>query len=342
MDKKHVISAYLYSRMDWKADRIKGEYLTHINYSFALIRNGVLSAAELDKPDEIRLVKKRYPHLKVLVSVGGWGADGFSDAALTERSRALFAESAVEFMRINDFDGIDVDWEYPGSSDAGIKARPEDRENFTLLLKELRKVLDRCGAGDGKKYLLTAALGGTAYTLRFYDLKSISGLLDYVNLMTYDFTHGNSTETGHHTCLFAPAGKSGVPSADAAVKICLDSGIPAEKLVLGCAFYGRGWDVTVGSSNGLHASVASPCTSYSYRKLALDYIDKNGFRRYWDDHAKAPYLWNGKHFITYDDPESLGHKAAYARDNGLGGVMFWELSQDHDNELVKALYSLPG
>ena len=133
MDKNRVISAYLYSRMDWDSDSIRGEYLTHINYSFALIRNGVLSAAELDKPDEIRLVKKRYPHLKVLVSVGGWGADGFSDAALTERSRALFAESAVEFVRKNSFDGIDVDWEYL-FFDAGIKARPEDRENFTLLL----------------------------------------------------------------------------------------------------------------------------------------------------------------------------------------------------------------
>ncbi|HOJ79541.1 MAG TPA: glycoside hydrolase family 18 protein [Clostridiales bacterium] len=339
MDKNQVISAYLYSRMDWNAGSITGEYLTHINYSFALVRDGLISAEELDKLDEIRLVKRRFPHLKVLISVGGWGADGFSDAALTDGSRSLFAKSAAEFIRQNSFDGIDIDWEYPCSSDAGIRSRPEDRENFNLLLEELRRELDRCGAEDGKRYLLTAALGGTAYTLRFYDLKSISGILDYMNLMTYDFAHGSSKETGHHTCLFGPKGKTGVPSADTAVKICLDNGIPADKLVLGCAFYGRGWDVADGSSNGLYASVTSECAFYSYRELVLKYIGKNGFRRYWDDCAKAPYLWNGKHFITYDDPESLEHKVSYVKTNGLGGVMFWELSQDHGDELLGTLFS---
>jgi chitinase len=339
MDKNYMIAAYLYCKTGWKPDDIKGEYLTHINYSFALIRDGAISAAELDKLDEIKLVKKRFPHLKVLISVGGWGADGFSDAALTDESRSLFARSAVEFMRSNSFDGIDIDWEYPTSSDGGIKSRPEDRGNFNLLLEALRRELDRCGAGDGKRYMLTAAIGSTAYTLRFYDLKHISGILDYVNLMTYDFAHGSSAETGHHTCLFSPKGKEDAPSADAAVKICLDNGIPAGKLVLGCAFYGRGWDVTDRSSNGLYVPVASECGFYGYRDLAERFIGRDGFKRYWDDRAKAPYLWNGKHFITYDDPESLGHKVSYVRSNGLGGIMFWELSQDNGDELLKAIYS---
>ena len=187
--------------------------------------------------------------------------------------------------------------------------------------------------------MLTAAIGSTAYTLRFYDLKHISGILDYVNLMTYDFAHGSSAETGHHTCLFSPKGKEDAPSADAAVKICLDNGIPAGKLVLGCAFYGRGWDVTDRSSNGLYVPVASECGFYGYRDLAERFIGRDGFKRYWDDRAKAPYLWNGKHFITYDDPESLGHKVSYVRSNGLGGIMFWELSQDNGDELLKAIYS---
>jgi chitinase len=350
MENSYLISAYLYCKKDWKAEDIKGEYLTHINYSFALVRDGVIAGEELDGLDEIRLVKDRFPHLKVLVSVGGWGADGFSDAALTDATRSLFARSVAKFMRNNRLDGIDIDWEYPCSSGGGIKSRPEDRENFSLLLEALRRELDRCGAEDGKRYLLTAALGGTAYTLRFYDLKSISGVLDYINLMTYDFTHDSSKETGHHTCLFSPEAKDDAPSADAAVRICLDSGIPAGKLVLGCAFYGRGRDVAdgdpnglhtpaVGKSFGLHAPVASGCISYSYRELAMRYIGKNGFKRYWDDSAKAPYLWNGNHFITYDDPESLRHKASYVMANGLGGVMFWELSQDYGSELLGELHS---
>ncbi len=339
MYKGHVIAAYLYCRKDWSIDDIRGDYLTHLNYSFALVKDGIISDAAPDRLDEIRLLKSRCPHLKLMISVGGWGADGFSDAVLTDGSRSRFAGSAVEFMRSNHFDGIDIDWEYPGSSDAGIKSRPEDRENFNLLLEELRRELDRRGAEDGKRYQLTAALGGTAYTLRLYDLKSIAGILDYINLMTYDFAHGFSTETGHHTCLYSTEAKSDAPSADAAVRICLESGVPADRLVLGCAFYGRGWDVSEVSSNGLYAPVASGCASYSYRELVQDYINKNGFRRYWDDCAKAPYLWNGKHFITYDDPVSLEHKASYVRSRGLGGVMFWEYSQDHDNTLVKILYS---
>jgi len=338
MKRNHVISAYLYSKKDWNAGSIRGEYLTHLNYSFALIKDGVISGAELDKLDEIRVVKKRYPHLKVLISVGGWGADGFSDAASASEARTLFARSADEFMKTYDFDGIDIDWEYPCSSDAGIKSRPEDRENFNLLLQELRTQIDRRGEKDGRKYLLTAALGGTQYTLQFYDLKTISGILDYINLMTYDFTHGFSAKTGHHTCLFGSKVNSDALSADKAVKICLNHGIPASRLVLGCAFYGRGWDVSDGSSNGLYASVASGCVSYSYRDLVSGFINMNGYRRYWDDDAKAPYLWNGKHFITYDDPESLVHKSAYIKSHGLGGAMFWEYSQDYNNELLKTLY----
>ena len=111
-------------------------------------------------------MKDRFPHLKVLVSVGGWGADGFSDAALTDATRSLFARSVAKFMRNNRLDGIDIDWEYPCSSGGGIKSRPEDRENFSLLLEALRRELDRCGAEDGKEPA-DAALEGTAYTLRF-------------------------------------------------------------------------------------------------------------------------------------------------------------------------------
>ena len=334
MDKNYMIAAYLYCKTGWKPDDIKGEYLTHINYSFALVRDGVISAAELDKLDEIKLVKKRFPHLKVLISVGGWGADGFSDAALTDESRSLFARSAVEFMRSNGFDGIDIDWEYPTSSDGGIKSRPEDRENLNLLLEALRRELDRCGAGDGKRYMLTAAIGSTAYTLRFYDLKHISGILDYVNLMTYDFAHGSSAETGHHTCLFSPKGKEDAPSADAAVKICLDKGCLRASCTR-CAFYGRGWDVTDRSSNGLYVPVASSA-GFMVTGTCGRFIGRDGFKDTGMTGRRRRIFGTGS-ILTYDD--RIAGARFLCQINGLGGIMFWELSQDNGDELLKAIYS---
>lgn len=153
----HIYIAYLYNRGDWKASDISGEKLTHINYCFADIREGIVCGGGPDKLNEVKELKSRFPHLKVLISIGGWAAEGFSDAALTQESRYLFAQSAVAYMKSHGFDGIDLDWEYPCSSEGGIKSRPEDRENFNLMLMELRRQLDIQGENDSANYLLTAA-----------------------------------------------------------------------------------------------------------------------------------------------------------------------------------------
>jgi len=326
---------------------IHPEKLTHINFAFAQITaagRAAFADGELEA-SLLRLIalKKTYPRLKVIVSIGGWMADGFSDAALTDASRALFADSAVELLRRFSADGIDIDWEYPGQGVAGIKYRAEDRENFTRLLEMLRDRLDAASAAQGRT-------GGSRYTLtiasadrKYFDHTEMGRLqryLDWINVMSYDFFNSLTPTTGHHAGLYETA--TALPTdrdADASVKQHLAAGIPAEKIVLGVAFYGRGFTGVRPIGNGLRQPYERFEGAHDYSELAGKFIGRHGFVRYWDDRAKAPYLWNrtSRTFITYDDPHSIGVKAQYVKAHHLGGMMFWELSEDRNDELLDVI-----
>jgi chitinase len=145
---QYQIMAYLSDWSDWVERDIDVSKLTHINYAFGVIVDGKVDGSHLKKVQLLSRLKERNPELKTVLSIGGWGADGFSDAALTEVGRNIFSESAVEFMVANNFDGLDIDWEYTCSDQAGIVAKAEDRANFTLMLKNLRGKLDRQGEID--------------------------------------------------------------------------------------------------------------------------------------------------------------------------------------------------
>jgi chitinase len=326
---------------------IHPEKLTHINFAFAQITpagrveltNGEL-AASLRR---LVALKRANPRLKVIVSIGGWMADGFSDAALTETSRAAFADSAVDLLRQFSADGIDLDWEYPGQGVAGIKYRAEDRQNFTRLLAMLRTKLDAASVAQGRT-------GGSRYTLsiasadrEYFDHTEMDKLhvyLDWINVMSYDFFNSLTPTTGHHAGLYRAAAT--VPTdrdADESVKQHLAAGIPSEKIVLGVAFYGRGFAGVRPVDNGLEQPYERFEGAHDYSELAEKFIDKQGFVRYWDDRAKAPYLWNSasRTFITYDDPRSIRIKAQYVKAHHLGGMMFWELSEDRNEELLDVI-----
>ena len=116
------------------------------------------------------------------------------------------------------------------------------------------------------------------------------------------------------------------------------AGIPPEKIILGTAFYGYGWSGVTNINNGRYQAAAGECRSYTYQELAQNYINRNGFLRYWDDRAKAPYLWNGNTFITYEDEESLAYRTIYVRANQLGGIMIWEYCHDLDGTLLNKIY----
>ncbi|GAA0137808.1 hypothetical protein YSY43_46490 [Paenibacillus sp. YSY-4.3] len=330
------IIAYMASWVTWNANGVKPEQLTHINYAFSLVSGGKATLTNQDANNLRTLVglKSKNPSLKVLVSVGGWGADGFSDAALTDASRTTFADSIVQLIKTHQLDGVDLDWEYPTNSSAGIKARPEDKQNFTLMLSKIREKLDAQGKIDGKTYLLTIAAGASNGYLNGVEIGKITPLLDWINLMTYDFHGSWDKTTGHHTNLYNRDN-----SVDAAVKLFKNNGVPASKLVIGGAFYGRGWHGVKNSNNGLDQPVTGGGFDPDYNTIVSQYLNKNGYTRYWDNNAQAPYLFNGSSFITYDDPQSLKLKVQYLKNNNLGGIMFWEYSNDRSGELLAAIYS---
>jgi chitinase len=355
---------------------IPADKLTHVNYAFAKIDNGECAITDRnaaidraypgDKADDgtlrgsfnqLQKLKAKHAHLRTLISVGGWGGSApFSDTALTEASRARFAKSAVAFITKYGFDGIDIDWEYPvGGGLEKNKARPEDKENFTLLLAELRKELDARGRADGKQYLLTIAAPAGPKTYASMELAKVARLTDWINLMTYDF-HGNwSPLTNFNAALYPskddPSKDETVrkhSNVDATVKGYLDAGVPADKIVVGVPFYGRGWGGVKNVNDGLyqpHAPAAPRGTAgagaWNYRDLVANQIGKT--QRHWHEQAKVPWLYDEKTgvMISYDDPESLRLKAEYVKEEKLGGVMIWELSaDDKDSSLLGALHGV--
>ena len=363
-----IVLAYIACWAELEAKQIAAEHLTHVNYAFACIHDGLVlnfMAANFDrlsagdpalaalgyhaacaKEDArlmlIRSLKAAHPHLRALISIGGWAAEGFSDAALTTDSRERFADSAVAFMLQHGFDGIDLDWEYPGSTLAGIRARPEDRENFTELLRVLRHKLDARSALDGRgdraRYLLSIATGAAPAHLAGVDISAVAPLLDFIGLMTYDLYNGWSTCAGHHANLFCSALDPAGDSAAKAVQLFLEAGAPASKLLVGAAFYGRGMSGVGTESNGLmQPSTVGSNFTRTYDELLNALQGSTQWTRHWDEQAQAPFLYDGASFISYDDEESLRSKARYVREQGLGGAMFWEYSNNRSGELLRAL-----
>lgn len=327
--------------------QIAADKLTHINYAFANLRDGqVVEGFSRDAENfkVLAAVRRSHPHLKVLVSVGGWTwSKGFSDAVLTPDRRMRFVQSAVDFVRRHDLDGFDVDWEYPGLPGDGNTHRPEDKANFTTVMAELRAALDKDAATRGRTALLTFAAGAFPAFIDNTEMWKVHASVDYVNLMTYDFRVASVDRiAGHHANLYDHPGDDKRRSADRAVREFLAAGVPAAKLVLGVPFYGRGWrDVTPVADGLYQAGTAVERMNLSYGRLAAEVVGRDGFGRRWDAAAQAPFLWNADQriFISYDDPESMRLKAGYVRAKGLGGVMFWQYAEDPSGALLDALHT---
>jgi len=336
---EYKIMAYLGDGENWEETDIEAHKLTHINYAFVHVKDGRI-IGNLRKVDLLNEIKNKNPHLKTVISVGGWGADGFSDAALSSESREIFSQSAVEFMIDNNFDGIDIDWEYPCSDQAGITARPEDKVNFTLMLKSLREKLNVLEKKNNKEYILSIAVGAADEIIEDMEMDKIHNYLDFINIMTYDMRGSFTHTTGHHANLYSPEFDPQGISADKAVKKILSYGVPRHKIILGAAFYGRMWKGVEDEGIGLN-SLAETTGGHmvNYSDIHKMFIDKNGFKRHWDDASKAAYVFNGSSFISYDDEESLWNKSNYIKENNLAGIMFWEYSLDDTRTLLNSIYN---
>ena len=314
--------------------------LTGINIAFGTVHEGKVVWKGDHTRDALRRIRDLNPEIKIILSIGGWSAGGFSEAAATEEGRKLFAETAAEIVRDYELDGMDIDWEYPGISMAGIGASPEDKYTFTYLLESCREALDALG---GEYKMLTIAAGGDAYFCRNTEMDKVAALCDYVQIMTYDLRGGYSHATGHHTNLYTPQFDFYDVSADTGVKVFEAAGVPREKIVIGAAFYSRCWRGVPNADNGYNQYAETVGQSGQiYDKLVDEFIGKNGFERFWDDSAKAPWLFDGETFISYDDPESLKHKVQYLKDEGLLGIMYWEYGCAVKHSLTQVLRDAIG
>ncbi|MCL3782574.1 glycoside hydrolase family 18 protein [Prolixibacteraceae bacterium JC049] len=348
--------AYYVPKKTSPPDKLPLHQLTHIIFSFTEVIDNKMQFPNPKQPDLLKLLvkqKKKYPHLKVMIACGGWGGSGgFSDMAATATNRAKFVKSVYDFIQKYQLDGLDMDWEYPGLRGAGNTHRPEDKQNFTQLMKELREALDK----TGRKQTLTFASAGWE---RYYDHVETLEVLkyaDYMNVMTYDLAGGGSRITAHHTALGTPfvaseqseearkiyKGKP-APSAQRIIDYCLAMNVNPKQLVIGAAFYGRAWKGVKSKNNGLYQPNTGVYAGWlAYSKIRPDYENKNGYVRYWDKEAQAPYLYNKEKevFITYDDTASVRLKTQFVKQQKLGGIMFWELALDCEKEnLLDAIYN---
>lgn len=312
--------------------------LTHLNIAFGHVVDAEITVAHMKELDQLQEIKKMNPDITILLSVGGWSAGGFSEGAATSEGRDKMITTGLEVLKNYPFDGIDLDWEYPTIGVAGIEAMPEDKQNFTALLKGFRKGLDDLEIETGKYYFLTIAVGCDEYYTKGTEMSKIEPYLDYVQLMTYDMRGGYQVLTGHHTNLYTPIGDVFTISVDKSVELFRKAGIPREKLIIGAAFYSRMWKGVPNVNNGyLQFAETAGGFGPEFTELDAEYINKNGFTRFWDDEAKAPYLFNGDTFITYEDEESIQNKCKYLMHNGLGGIMFWEYKCDYTHKLLNTM-----
>lgn len=346
--KKFIVNGYVGGyRGQVNVAEIDAKKLSHINYAFVNVKDSAafLTNLKTDSTNFQKLneLKKINPELKIMISIGGWSwSENFSDAVLTPSSRKLFAKSSVDIVRQYDLDGVDIDWEYPAMrGEEGNIYRPEDKHNFTLMFKDIRIELDKLEAERGRKYLLTAAVGGSKSFVNNTEMAEVAKILDYILIMTYDY--GGKT-VNHHTNLFPSRGMESGSSAHKSVMDFMAAGVPANKLGLGAAFYGKSREAESNKNNGLNqpqisGSKAVAGQSGGYEKLKNEFINKNGYKRHWDRHAKAPYLFNPETnvFITYDDERSIKKKANYIKKHKLAGIFFWEYFNDPEENLLNAI-----
>lgn len=312
-----------------------------INIAFGIIENGrVVYKPTADFEKELQRVRNVHPQCKLVLSVGGWTAGGFSEAAANESGRTLFAQTAAALLERYDLDGLDIDWEYPCIDAAGISASDDDKINFTKLLQSCRSMLDTM---SGSRKMLTIAAGAGDYFIEHTQMAKVQRLLDYVQLMTYDLRGGFRHETGHHTNLFTDTQDPSPVSMEYAVRAFKAAGVPPEKLVVGAAYYSRMWKGVPNVNNGLHQQ-AQTIGDYGpgYGTLVESYINKNGYTRFYDKTVQAPWLFNGNTFLSYDDETSCRAKVDFLKKENLAGIMFWEYGLDTTHTLTSVLRKALG
>lgn len=331
-DIKPQVIAY-YAGDEKSIDEFNLDGVDQIIYSFLHLKGNKLAIDnQVDSLTLLNVVnqKKKYPKLKVLVSLGGWGGcETCSDVFSTEEGRVEFAISTANIIELFNADGIDLDWEYPGISGfPGHDYKPEDKENFTDLVVQLRKYMKK------DDILSFAAGASTRFFENSVEWDKVMPLVDNVNLMTYDFYGSGSSKTGHHTALSSNEFQD--RSAKSSIEALINLGVNPKQIFIGGAFYIKTFKNIENINNGLNQNAE---WNRSYSQINFEDVRSN-FSFYWDSLANAPYAYDSinKIFATFDDHKSIKLKSQYALENNLGGIMFWQLMNDKkQNGLLKTM-----
>nr|WP_139122327.1 glycosyl hydrolase family 18 protein [Veronia pacifica] len=325
---------------------------------------------------QLMALKQRYPDLKIIPSVGGWTlSDPFYDF-VDKSKRDIFVASVKRFLQTWKFyDGVDIDWEFPGGQGAHpTKGDPlRDGPAYIALMQELREMLDELEADTGREYELTSAIGSGYDKIEDVDYAEAAKHMDFILAMTYDFYGGWSNVVGHQTALncasHVSAGEcdgtgrddSGKPrkgpayTTSNAIDLLLAQGVPAEKLVVGTAMYARGW---TGVTEASMSDPSNPMTGVGngkvagswedgvidYKDVVTRYINNPNVKVGYDEQAEAPYAWDPSNgdLVTYDNERSVLAKGEYVRSLGLGGLFAWEIDADNGDILNAMQESLKG
>lgn len=289
---------------------------SHLIYAFCEF-NDANNGVVVDNPARLRAIsdlKKKNPDLKVILGIGGYKKEGFSEMARSTRKRNAFVRNCRDIIREYNLDGIDLDWEFPGTTAGGHTASKGDAKNYGKVVRDLRKAL-------GKDKWISFYSNNSG---KFIDFDVMLPYVNYVNVSGYNLSTPQPGKRLYHQSALYPSSECGLWCVSKSVARHIDLGVPREKILLGIPFFGRG---------------ESPFPSYVEDKSIDRY--STGTVYVWDDDAKAPYYADseGKLVLGFDNERSIGIKSDFIRDNGLAGGFIWNYDADYDDHrLARTLH----
>ncbi|MGL5021054.1 MAG: glycoside hydrolase family 18 protein [Mycoplasmatales bacterium] len=330
------VIAYIKDCSDYMINLENFKHIDHINYCFATIRDTDGNVDFPSRIDDVKKIKELYPNVKISLSIGGWGAGNFSEMAEKESSRKNFVKQIIDFIVENNFVGIDMDWEYPGTGGGGISYHFNDKYNYSILSHLIKDELNKLEEKTKVKYYFSLAIGSYIGSLNSFEIDMLNELYDYLNIMNYDFI-GMDRVTCHHSNLNFSSRTPHKKSIVEFMQYFIDEGLDKSKIIFGIPFYGRGADKVEQNENkdGLGNRIYGEVPKfYDYTDIHNENIATNFKYEFWDEEACAPYFYDGDKFVSYENEKSIKIKLEYMKKMGFSGLMFWEYALDNTSLLM--------